>query len=346
VKAAHQQQTALEAALQQFLATVQPFLRKQALQDASLHLIHPGMVLAAPQLTAAHPLRREALAVADAFEAVTNGMQTRDVMTALEALEEDSIFQPWRHLILGIHFFYEQLDEAASAHFLAVPLHSPLSALSRTLLSFLDLPGGVPVATSAARSLFEKIHRTDPELSALVQRLTDGLESGDEVDFWNTLADFLETCRDGELGARCVLWVWGQLEWLDFDEQQLLDLTIALWAKPEAYRLAALGSAPWDPEASALFWMKFLIHALRDEVLSDSQLVEAHALVEEFYQAAVSTEPGPPSDWLATWNTLAVSWTSECRLRRLSFPVPLNPQHRVPVVAESGVRGQLDLFAL
>jgi len=95
---------ALDQALRQALGTSQPALRRQALRQAAAHLLHPRYLLESPLLTDHHPWRREALAVADAFEAVSNGMEEPGVLAALDDLGDDSPFLPWREFILALHF--------------------------------------------------------------------------------------------------------------------------------------------------------------------------------------------------------------------------------------------------
>jgi hypothetical protein len=310
------------------------------------------MLLHAPQLTANHPLRREAVVLSDAFEAVTNGMETPEVMEALLELSGDSLFQSWKHLVLAIHFFYEGLDEASVAHLRhfvgSASADSPINTLGGALLSILAeslRPG------SRAHGLSARLHVADPELSILTQQITDALEGGHEGLFWSVLADFLEvtSVQAGTLARRVALWSWNQLAWQQFDEEPLLEITTQLWGKAEAFRLAALGTLPWDAEGAALLWGKFLIHGLREDLLWGSTLAEAQTIALEFYQAA-NQEPQDGSDsreWNDTWRALGNTLRVELALRSLAGPswVSRVPQVEAPLKISPSVNGQLDLFA-
>ncbi len=348
MKPALHRQASLEAALQQYLSTGQPTLRAQALSDVERLTLNPGWLLAAPQLTGSHPLRGEALVIADAFEAVTNGMQTQEVMQELETLSRDSLFQPWKHLVLAVHFFYERLDEAALAHLGRVPGTSPLAPLKGALTAILS--SSAATLSPASTALHDQIHIPDPELTAMAQQLTDTLESEQETQFWSVMADFLEDTATGDelLAKRVALWAWNQLSWQTFDEASLLELTTVLWGKAEAFRLAALGTLSWDAEGASLLWGKFLIHGLREEVLCGETLVEAHQLASEFLAAAHETQAVHETDslWLDTWEALHRTLTSELRLRRLSLPPLFEVEDQMdPGLAPTLARGQLDLFA-
>jgi len=332
---------ALDQALRQALGTSQSALRKQALERASTHLIHPGLVLDSPLLADNHPWRREALAVSDAFEAVTNGMEEPDALAALDDLDADSPFQPWRHLILALHFFYDGLDEAVRAHLASIPPHSPVAGLGRTL--------GAMVAGSASSLPFplarlaEQVVQPDPRLFPLVQDVAEGLETGQEALFWSALSDWLESVADAapQRARSAVLWAWNQLEWRDFDEGVLLDLAANLWGRAESYRLAALGTLAWDAEGAALLWLRFLVTAVRED-WDQERVQEARALLDRFRGAAESQ--APDAQWSEIWFNLAAAWNAEVRSRGWE-DLLLDSEHPAAPALPRSSTGQLDLFA-
>ena len=348
MKTLQQRQAALEASLQQYLSTTQPLLREQALKEVQAQLVRPSLLLAAPQLTSTHPLRREALILSDAFEAVTNGMETFEVMDALQEVGEGSLFLPWKHLVLALHFFYEGLDEAALRHLGQMDDRPPLYALRKALEAVLK----GTLQNPTGHSLYQQIHVPDPELVSLTQQLTDTLEGEQEQLFWSVLGDFLEAaCQSDELLAkRVALWTWNQLEWQSFDEASVLELTTQLWGRAEAFRLAALGSVSWDSEGAALLWARFVIHGLREGSLETDSLRAAYQLAGEFLEVAREQQGGSTtSEWEDTWALLARSLACELALRGYELP-PLPYQASrlpslmaVPIPSDRG--GQLDLFA-
>jgi len=331
---------ALDQALRQALGTSQGALKKQALERASTHLIHPGLVLDSPLLADNHPWRREALAVSDAFEAVTNGMEEPEALAALDHLEPDSPFQPWRHLILALHFFYEGLDEAVAAHLARIPSTSPVAALGRTVATLLGRSGPLPPPLSW---LADQVVQPDPRVLPLVQDVAEGLETDQEPLFWEALSDWLETVADGapDRARSGVLWAWNQLEWREFDEGVLIDMAANLWGRAESYRLAALGTLAWDPEGAALLWLRFLVTSVREDWAED-RVREARTLLDRFHEAALGQPLG--DEWTPIWLNLAAAWNAEARSRGWEALVIDADHPEAPALNRSST-GQLDLFA-
>lgn len=336
---------ALDQALRQALGTSQPALRSQALDRAQTHLIHPQLVLESPLLTDSHVWRQEALAVADAFEAVTNGMEQPGVLDALEDLEADSPFQPWRHFIFALHFYYEGLDEAVSAHLARIPETSPVAALARALKTLISAPA--PAALPGALGkLCDAVAKADPLVHQSVQDVAEGLEADDEDLFYEALADWLDAVADQrpQKARSALIWAWNQLEWRDFDEAPLLDLGTSYWGAAESYRLAALGTLAWDPEGASLLWFRFLLTAVREELYQPPQVREIRGLLDRF-EAAASQSGSPSDDWKTAWRALARAWNTEA-LARHGEDLLVGSQPVSPPPPKPSVDGQLDLFAL
>jgi len=329
---------ALDQALRVAMGTSQPALRQQALKEATHHLIHPRLVLESPLLTDSHVWKREALAVSDAFEAVTNGMEELEILESLEALEPDSPFQPWRHWILALHFFYEGLDEAVSTHLTRIPPSSPVSVLARTLGGLLAGAAGM---TLSQRRLVELVAHPDPVLVQTVQDVAEGLETDNENLFLGALTDWLETVapKVPEKAKSALLWAWTQLEWRDFDEGALLNLGTSLWGSAESYRLAALGTLGWDAEGAALLWLRFLVSAVRDDTYEKASIREGREILDRFRHGI----DAPSDEWIQTWQGLARTWNSELSIRAWTdLKVSLEAE---TVAAARPSDRQLDLFS-
>jgi len=295
-------------------------------------------------LTDSHPWRQEALLVSDAFEAVTNGMEEPGLLEALEELSPDSPFRAWKHLILAIHFFYEHLDEAVVAHLSRIPTDSPVQSLVHALELALRRRDR---ASSEAHKLANLLAQPDPLVGQWVQDVAEGLETEDEPLFWAALTDWLEPMNQGtpDRAKAAVLWAWNQLEWRDFDEAVLLDLASSLWGRAESYRLAALGTLPWDAEGAALLWFRFLLTATREGQMPEESLREARSLLDQFQDAAEVAGPATP-EGQDTWANLARAWNDEANARgwsgwQVGGAVPL----AVFDLPRPASDGQLDLFA-
>lgn len=329
---------AFERALRQALSTSQPALRRQALDEALRHLVHPKLLLESPLLDDTHPWKQQALLISDAFEAVTNGMEEPDLFETLENWEPGSPFAPWRELILALRAFYCGDDAEASRRASAVS-DGPATALARVVLAQLGRRG--QGLTSAENQLADAIARPDPMTEQWIQDVTEGLETDDENLFWDAFASWLDLAapESPEEARSAVLWAWAQLEWRDFDEQVLLDLSTVHWGRAEACRLAALGTVPWDAEGASLLWLRFLIAASREGVLDQEGLSEARSLLDLFERGAGTlTDEGR-----LTRAVLVRAWNAETGQRGW-------PQGRLAETQAAPARtvkagGQLDLFA-
>jgi hypothetical protein len=322
------------------LSTSQPALRRQALDDAARHLIHPKLILETSLLDDSHPWKHQALTVSDAFEAVTNGMEDRTLFEALEGWESSSPFTPWKNLILAIRDFYRGQDDDAARFAMAVPAASPAAALARVVLSLLGRLAGH--LSRSETVLADQISRPDPMTDQWIQDVTEGLETDDEPLFWDAFAAWLDLAAPDapEQARAAVLWAWAQLEWRDFDEQVLLDLSTVHWGRGEAYRLAALGTVSWDAEGASLLWLRFLLAASREHRLDREQLTEARELLDRFDRAA-----GPLTEEAkATRSALVKAWNAETN--QLNWPqgrIVETAENPPPKTAHEG--GQLDLFS-
>lgn len=306
---------ALEQALKLYLATVQPYLRHQALETLSRHLVHPRQILRTSLLTESHPLKKEALLISDAFEAVTNGMHQNGVMEALDTLAPDSLFLPWKHLILALYFFYEDLEEGCLAHLSQIPDHSPLArfkglfhALFRPLAGFAQYRNH-----NAVMRLVETLFQSDPFLTEAIQQMGDALDTQMEDQYFLALEDAVQIDFREDGARSLVLWAWNQMAWQNFDEYRLIELSEKLFGQAEAYRLAALGSFGYDPEGALLFWGRFLLESSREDSF---ELVEAHEAWKLFFEfiAAVADfqeDQGPVDGWDKDWQSFAQVWQRE-----------------------------------
>lgn len=334
---------ALDQALRTALGTSQPALRRQAFAQARRHILHPRFVLESPLLTDQHPWRREALVVSDAFEAVTNGMEEPGVLEALDEVEDDSPFAPWRSFILGLHFFYEGLDEAVRVHWGRIPNESPVSGWSRLGLALLERRGAdLP---EPWRALAQAVTRPDAGALQTVTDVAEGLETDDEDLFVSALADWLEQVapHSTEAAQAGLVWAWQQLAWREFDEQTLLDLGSSWWGRSESYRLAAVGTAEWDAQGADLLWLRFGVSALRLAEWSRDEALEATEWLGLFDAAADSEPWSPEAEDLR--RNLRLTWNAEVQLRGwLDLRVePSAPAH--PEAPRPRMGSQLDLFA-
>jgi hypothetical protein len=198
----------------------------------------------------------------------------------------------------------------------------------------------------ASRRLADQLAQTDPTVGQWVQDVAEGLETEDESLFWGALADWLERLNPvaPARAKSAVLWAWNQLEWSNFDEAVLIDLGASLWGRSESYRLAALGTLPWDPEGAALLWLRFLLTAIRGAE-AEAMLRDGRQLLDRFQDAAEAAGPAS-EEGQETWANLARAWNDEIDAHGWTdLTVGGSAPQPVSDLAPRPVHGQLDLFA-
>ncbi len=335
----------LELLLRRVVKAPNPYLRSQALLEISHNLAHPRDLLAPGILSEHDPLVLQAISVADAWEAVTNGMPEASLLEELDRIPPESPLRPWREAVLAIYFFYEDLEEASRHHLSLIPSDTPLVHLKtalETLWSGRDGSGSI-------RALTQKVLKVDSRAQETWQMLIDAWDTGLEEAFfsaWERLATLLQ---GNEALEALTVGLWGELAWQDFDDRGFLELTVRHFGEPTAYRLAALGSFAWDPEGALLWWGQFLITAVREKVLSEPEFRVALQIFQDWIEAVTDfqAEQGRLEGWEKDWRYLAQAWNSETQ----HAPWPeqwsqaLHPEKATPRPKPKANTDQLELFS-
>ncbi|NNM68222.1 MAG: hypothetical protein HKM06_09450 [Spirochaetales bacterium] len=348
-------QSRVDLALKRLLNAPNPYLRTQATHELGKILTRPQQLLSCSHLQENHPIYRQALAVADAWEAVCNGMPTAELFEALDEIPPHSPLRPWREAALSIHFFYASLEEAAAYHAQLIPKDWPLAVIVQVVKSGNHLYN----AQGSLRQLLQQVLRPDTILLETLQALLDAQETGLEEVFlssWEELARRWPEEDQEELKSLNI-WLWTQMAWQDFEERRLLRSCMQIWGEPEALRLAALGCLGWDPEAALLYWGRFLLTARRENSLTDVQRNTATEILWNFVHAVADfqAEHGIYDDWETDWANLANVWNedttevrhkwptswAQMRLHEAGQPFPSRTK-----VSRTTNTGQLELFDL
>ncbi|NNM55496.1 MAG: hypothetical protein HKM05_12360 [Spirochaetales bacterium] len=336
----------LENLLRRVVKAPNPYLRSQALIEISRTLVHPRDLLAVGVLSDHDPLLQQAIIVADAWEAVTNGMPEAALLEELDRIPPDSPLRPWREAVLAIYFFYEDLEEASRHHLSLIPSDTPLFHLKTALETLWSGRDG----SGSLKALTQKVLKVDSRAQEAWQMLIDAWDTGLEDAFlsaWDRLANLLQ---GNETLEALTVGLWGELAWQDFDDRTFLELTGRHFGEPTAYRLAALGSFAWDPEGALLWWGQFLITSVREKVLPDTALTVALQIFQDWIEAVADfqAEQGRIEGWEKDWRYLAQAWNSETQ----HAPWPevwtqaLRPEKPAPRPKPRVNADQLELFSL
>ncbi len=248
---------------------------------------HPLEVADSGLFTDAHPVRLEALAVFDAFEAVTNGMENPEAMERVAALPGHSIFSPWKPLILAISAFYRG-DPAALGEQLARISPDSIPGLLVPFLETLPDAGPGSGRGEAARELASAVIDDDPLLRSGLSQLEDALEEGIEELFVETAVLLFRdlAARQPTTAERLLLWCFRALREAGLSVEALSLRIRSSLPACRLHRLEALAAMDGDPAAALLAWGRSLLAGLREEALNLTEVRQYVRILQELLDAA------------------------------------------------------------
>jgi hypothetical protein len=205
-----------------------------------------------------HPLKREALAVRDAFEAVTNGMASPEAEEAMGAIPRDAVFAPWVLLIRAIRDFYSGDSASAEAWAGRIPAGSyPARALP--LFRRLGPDGGGSGTVGGGASPFkESLFPDGDALPRLVEEIREALGQGmpefAAVRAIRLVREFME--RPSVDSNSAVIALLAEIDSLGSDPDPFIQSLRGLLGESETLRLVALFLRGKDPSLALLYWLK------------------------------------------------------------------------------------------
>ena len=200
-------------------------------------------------------MKREAIILSDAFEALTNGMINDEILNELSGVSESSLLFPWKQFIQAVTAFYQSdmnlcLDLLKSIPEDAAP--GEFQSVLRGLIKNQMIP-------APWNNLAASIVEDNRELSDSLDLLSDSSESEDILlDTAGLLVR--EINREDHLTAvKIMVWTLEHLQETAILSDRAVTLVRNLFGDQEGYRLAALTSLSYDPDRSLVYWLHSLM---------------------------------------------------------------------------------------
>jgi len=224
-------------------------------------------------LPADHILKREAILVSDAFEALTNGMFNDDILLQLSEISNDSLFGSWKILIESLYAFYSKNWMECKSKLKTIPDGTAPSLFKELFRSIFD---GKP--NDDWDSLKSSILEDNSEIQDSLGLIRDA--SGIEDVLLDTASMLIrELLRDDLLTCeKIMIWCFDHLQITDLLSDKAVDRAKTLFGEKEGYRLAALASISFDPDRSLVYWLHSLI-AYLDGCMTQIDSVKAYLTI-------------------------------------------------------------------
>jgi hypothetical protein len=205
-----------------------------------------------------HPLKIEALAVRDAFEAATNGMASPEAEEAMDAIPRDAVFAPWVLLIRAIRDFYSGDSASAEAWAGRIPAGSyPARALPLFRRIGPGADGG-GFAAGAVSPFKEALFPDGDALPRLVEEIREALGQGmpefAAVRAIRLVREFTE--RPSADPKSAVLAILAEIDSQGSDPDPFIQGLRGFLGESETLRLVALYLRGRDPALALLYWLK------------------------------------------------------------------------------------------
>jgi hypothetical protein len=221
-------------------------------------IVDPTQLESSGRLSFDSRARTEARVVSDSLESVTNGMFNPEALEGLHALDETSIFYPWKHLVLALSAIYSG-SEDMQACIDRIPQGTPPERLKPVLCRIAQLD------TATRLSSQEEVHsqrvlRSSDSIGEALDGLAACVAGGNEDAFADGAAlavkDILAV--DSELALQVAAWAFAKAFDLDLSVAVLVKRLGLVLPPSEVQRLLALALLPEAPEISLLAWIRSL----------------------------------------------------------------------------------------
>ncbi len=225
----------------------------------------PSDILNCGTIPEDHALKQDALAVRDAFEAVTNGMSSPEAEEAMDAISRDAVFAPWVLLVRAIKDFYSGDAASAEAWAARIPAGSFPARAVRIFRSLDPRRRSVPGAEPEG-GLGAALFPDEDALPKLVEEIREALDQG-LPDFASVRAlrlvrELMD--RPGADPKAAALAVLGEIDSRGSDPDPFIQGLRGLLGESETLRLVALYLRSRDPSLGLLYWLKAAVLSVRD----------------------------------------------------------------------------------
>jgi hypothetical protein len=228
-----------------------------------------------------HRLYINALAVEDAFEAVTNGMENPTALERLSEVPDDSIVGPWKLCVFALKALYDGDIETLRSAASKIPEGAPPAHLANLALR---IAGGQLLSSekrenreSAVLRFIDELVQSPDFVAAAGEQLEEALAMG-MTDLYADTAVMLVRDLERDYPAAVAdfaVWCFARLAEEDESLQPLIKRFKAVFGEAETLRLAALGIVKEDADAALFYWLRFTAAALSEDRLNRLELSAA-----------------------------------------------------------------------
>jgi hypothetical protein len=256
--------SSVDRILQDYLDTPEAF-RPEKDKELSYAIQDPRNVAACELLSDSSELKREALIVADAFEAATNGMDAPETIELLHTVRRDGPFAAWLHLISALRSFYAGRYEEMARACAAIPEEHPVHCLIHVLSSIASqtIPkeglGPLSGLIQDNRGFFE---------SAKAQ-LEESRDHGYEDVFIDTSVLLIGdlAARDQAAAKMLAGWCLTEASEADFSPLPIIASLKNLFGVYEGLRITARAFLEKEPDVALLFYARALKEGLKEGLM-------------------------------------------------------------------------------
>jgi len=218
-------------------------------------------------------LKKEAIIISDAFEAMTNGMINDEIMEQLVHIGEESLFYSWKVLIEGLHAFYSRDLKKCREKISAIPGDTAPHCFKEMFQSVFGQS-----ESEDWTELMSSILESNTEIQDSLDLLKEA--SGMEDILLDTASLLIrDLIRDDPVTCeKIMVWCLDHLQLTDVLSDKAVERVKTLFGDREGYRLAALASISFDPDRSLVYWLHSLI-AYLDDINTDKNSVKAYLII-------------------------------------------------------------------
>lgn len=230
--------------------------------------------------------------VSDAFEAVTNGMNTPEALGQLEAQAVNKETAEWVDVIHAIQAFYSQDFKKMDNLLNRIPAESTAGSLKNVLYQMSGMQKETVKLTYPEEKLYRRITENSRFLSSAVRQLKESIEYGEDLFAENASLLIKETKhKTPEAAERLALWSFSACIENGFDDEALADNILMLFGQAEGLRIIALSLIEKEPESALICFTRSLIRKLVDRTTGREETVGYLEIIEALITACPEEDP-------------------------------------------------------